>query len=186
MARVRVRHLRVLRVRLGDALRAAGEHRVRDGRRLHRVREGVCSVRRHRSRRHRPIRRSATGVRRRHHVQSGEGLGRAVVRPGRGLRRRRSGTPGGAVREDRRCHGRRCRPHRRQARDGQATRSGLHGQRRPGGSGSGDTATRRRGRRDRTGGVPAFIRAGIRIAAAQGNAGLRRAAGRQRGAHPDL
>ena len=46
VARLRMRHLRVLRHGLGDALPRAAEHGLLDGRRLRRVREGLRPLRR--------------------------------------------------------------------------------------------------------------------------------------------
>ena len=80
VARLRVRHLRVLRVGLGDALPRAEEHRLRDRRRLRRVREGVRPLRREGARRRRPGRRGAAHLRRRDDLQGGQGRGHAAVR----------------------------------------------------------------------------------------------------------
>ena len=101
VARLRVRDVRLLRVRLGDALPRAEEHGLLDRRRLRRVRDRVRAVRRQGSRRSRPVRRGAADVRRRHDVQGDQGRRDAVVGPRRGVRRRRP-----------RPHGDPVRPHR--------------------------------------------------------------------------
>jgi len=75
---------------------------------------------------------------------------------------------------------------RHQARPRPRARRGVHHQRRQRGSGRGDPAPRRCPPGDRAGGLPVRLRAGLWLAAARWHAGLRRAAGRQRGQAADL
>ena len=98
VARLRLRDVRALRQRLGDALPRPAEHRVLAGRRLRRVRVRSRGVRSPRAGRHRPARRGAADLRRRDDVQGRQGLRRTLVRSRRRLRRRRPRTPGAPVR----------------------------------------------------------------------------------------
>ena len=109
VARLRMRDLRALRVGLGDAVHAAAEHRLLGGRRLRRVRQGIGAVRREGAGRRRPARRGAAHLRRRHDLQSGQGLRRSLLRPRGSVRHRRPRSPRGSVRPDRRGTRRRSR-----------------------------------------------------------------------------
>ena len=80
VARLRLRDVRLLRLRLGDALPRAEEHGLLDRRRLRRVRDRVRALRRQGARGDRPVRRRAAHVRRRHDVQGDQGR-RARARP---------------------------------------------------------------------------------------------------------
>ena len=73
VARPRVRSLRLLHQRLGDAVRVAAEHRLLDRRQLRRVRRRRRRLRRHGPRRRRPPGRRTADLRRRHDVQGGQG-----------------------------------------------------------------------------------------------------------------
>ena len=112
--------------------------------------------------------------------------GHALVGPRRRLRRRRARASRDPVRRDRRRPRHRRRPPRRQARARARARRRVHDQRRQGGPGRGDPAPRRRRPGDRAGRLPEGLRAGLRLAAPRRHAGLRRAAGRQRGHAADL
>ena len=105
VARLRVRHLRLLRLRLGDALPRAEEHGLLDRRRLRRVRRRLRPLRRPGAGRHRPVRRGPAHLRRRHDVQGGQGRGHPLVRPRRRVRRRRARPPGDPVRARSRADG---------------------------------------------------------------------------------
>ena len=78
---------------LGDAVPAAAQHRLLGRRRLRRVRRRRGAVRRSGPRRHRPVRRRTAHLRRRHDLQGGEGVGRAIVGPRRRLRHRWARSP---------------------------------------------------------------------------------------------
>ena len=120
----------LLRVRLGDALPRAEEHRLRDRRRLRRVREGVRPLRREGARRRRPGRRGAAHLRRRDDLQGRQGRGHAAVGHRRDLRHRRTRPHGAAVRADRGRAHRGRRRGRREARARAGTRRDLDGERR--------------------------------------------------------
>ena len=182
-----VRTLPVLRQRPGDAVRVADQQRLLGGRRLGGVRGGRRQPRRGRPRRGVVLRRRAADLRRRHDVQGGQGLGDPARRTGRGLRRRRPGTPRRAVREDLRRPGDRRRRRGRQARPRPGPRRRPRGERahdRPRAAavkdlGGADVAIALRRR-------PALVRAGVLVAPPWRTAGLRRAAGRRQDDRPDL
>ena len=126
--------LRVLRLRLGDALPRAEEHGLLDRRRLRRVRQGVRPLRRQGARGRRPLDAApltCAGVTTYKAVKVG---GHEADRPRRGLRRRRARPPRDAVRSDRRRARRRRRPRRREAGAREGARRRVHGQRREAGS----------------------------------------------------
>jgi Alcohol dehydrogenase GroES-like domain len=109
------RHLRPLRVRLGDALPAAEEHGLLDRRRLRRVCGRIRPLRRKGARRDRPARRRAGHLRGRNDLQGRESRRDALLRSGRGVRRRRSRPPRHPVCGDRRRARDRRRSRRREA-----------------------------------------------------------------------
>ena len=80
VARLRLRNVRPLHRRLGEPVRAAGQHRLRARRRVRRVPRGGRRVRAARARRHRPRRRRPADLRGRHDLQGGQGL-RPAARP---------------------------------------------------------------------------------------------------------
>ena len=164
VARLRLRTLPVLQLGPRDALRGADQHRLRHGRRVRRVRRRLCAPRREGARQRGLPRRGAAELRRRDGLQGGQELRGRPVAAVRDLRRRRPGSPGGAVRQDPgRDRGRR-RPRGRQARDGEGARRRLRGQRRRAGSRSGDPEAGRRRRRDRPRRGSQALRAGLRLA----------------------
>ena len=124
-----VRRVRVLRLRLGDAVRAAAQHRLQRGRLPRGLRQGRRGVRREGPRRRGPARRRPVDVCRGHHLQGGEGVGRPSVRARRRVRCRRPRSSGAAVRQDRRRHRGRRRRHRGEVGAGQAARRRPHRQR---------------------------------------------------------
>ena len=93
LARLRLRHLRALPDRLGNAVPEAAEHRLLGGRRLRRVLHRRGGLRGAGAGRHRPDRRRPTHLRRRHHLQGRQGRQRPPRRPGRHLRHRRPRSP---------------------------------------------------------------------------------------------
>ena len=187
VARLRLRHVRLLRLRLGDALPRAEEHGLLDRRRLRRVRHRVRAATSSRCRRasipfdaapltcagvttYKAVKVAGTRSSDLVAVFGVGGLGHLAIQYAR----------------DRRWPRDRSRPARREARARQGARSRVHGQRGRGGSGRGDPEARRRRPGDRAGGVPEVVRAGLRLAAARRHARLRRAARRQRGHAADL
>ena len=167
LARLRVRDVRLLRVRLGDALPRAEEHGLLDRRRLRRVRDCVRAVRRQGARRRRPVRRGAAHLRRRHDVQGDQGRRHTVVRTSSpssasaGSGTWRSSTP------YRRRPGRRGRSARREARARTGARRRVHGERGRGGPGRRHPEAGRRRPGDRAGGL-ARSRSSRRIARCAG------------------
>ena len=79
VARLRLRHVRPLRVRLGDAVPRAEEHGLLDRRHVRRVRDRLRPLRRQGARGHRPVRRGAVDVRGRDDLQGRQGRGHALV-----------------------------------------------------------------------------------------------------------
>ena len=106
---VGLRGLRVLRRRVGDAVREAGQHRLRPGRRLRRVRHGERGLRRAGPRRGGPAGRGRADLRRRDDLQGGQAVRRPPGSAGGDLRHRRPRPPRAAVRQDQRRHRRRGR-----------------------------------------------------------------------------
>ena len=182
VARLRVRHLRLLRLRAGR--RSASSRRTWATRSTAASASTPSAYARYVVKvpdGRRSVRRRAAHLRRRHDLQGRQGRGHALVRPRRRLRRRRARPHGDPVRGDRRRAGDRGRPHRREARARPRARRRVHDQRGQGGPGRSDPAARRRRPGDRAGRLAARVRAGLRLASPRRHARLRRAAGRQRG-----
>jgi len=127
---------------VGRTSTSARRTRVFGRRGLGRVRAGLWRLRGQGPRRDRSLRGRPAHLRRAHHVQGGEGVQGASVRPGGHLRGRGPGPPGAAVRPDRRRSGGGHRPGRREAADGQRPGGRLHGERPGAGSGRGDQGAR--------------------------------------------
>ena len=73
VAGLRMRHMRVLRLRLGDALRVSRTTPATGSTGVRRVRAAYAPARRQRAGRHQPGRGRAAHLRRGHHVQGGQG-----------------------------------------------------------------------------------------------------------------
>ena len=85
-----------------ETLVRAAEHGLLDRRRLRRVRQGVCTLRRQVPDGIDPVRRGPADVRRRDHLQGGQGRRARPGRPRRDLGHRRPGSSGAAVRANQR------------------------------------------------------------------------------------